>query len=159
MTVTLSKITIEPDWKTDEVQATAAIVHARTILTAMKHVAKLGGDKAVEDFQAELRSFRVASLKKVGIKTPTDLVKALAEFEANLFGSKIEIWGNETKACMAYNQCALWNAMKTVAQFSEKQEQEMGSNFAHCMQMLAKEFGFNSETKYEGETCVVSFAK
>jgi hypothetical protein len=159
MTVTLSRTIVEPKWNTHEIQESNAIVHARTMLAAMKHVAKLGGDKAVEEFQTELRSFRVESLKKVGVKTPIDLVKALAEFEANLFGSKIEIWGDEAKAFMAYNQCAMWNAMKKVGQFTEKQEEEMGSKFEHCMQMLAKEFGFKGETKFEGEACTLSFSK
>ncbi len=159
MTVSLSKTIVEPKWSTQDIQGTVAIVHARTMLTAMKHVAKLGGDKAVDEFQTELRNFRVESLKKVGVKTPIELVKALAEFEANLFGSKIEIWGDETKAFMAYNQCAMWNAMKKIGQFTEQQEEEMGSKFAHCMQMLAKEFGFKGETKFEGEACVLSFSK
>jgi hypothetical protein len=159
MTVTLNKTVIEPKWTTHQIQENVARVHAMTFMTAMNHLGKVGGEKAIEEFQNEMRTFKVEHLKTLGVKTPIELAKALAEFEVNVFGSKIEIWGDETKAFIQYNQCAMWNSMKKFGKLTEKQEEEMGAKYEHCMQMLAKDFGFKSETKFEGETCILSFSK
>jgi hypothetical protein len=158
-TVTLNKQVVEPTWNTTKIQEEAVRMHSMLFLTAMNNIAKLGGEKAVQEFQAEMRQHKVEHYKKVGVKTPLELVKAMAEFEANVFGSKIEITGDDTKAELKYNQCARWNAMKQHGHFSPEQEEQMGKGFEMCVSNLAKEFGFKAETKMEGETCVLHFSK
>ncbi|MFX6759364.1 hypothetical protein ABTH30_20970, partial [Acinetobacter baumannii] len=82
-----------------------------------------------------------------------ELVKAMAEKEANLFGSQIEIWGDDKEAFMHYTMCGMWNAMKQMPQMGKEQQEKMGMQFAMTIEHLAKELGFNGETKMEGETC------
>jgi len=159
-TVTLNKQVVEPKWNTTQIQEEAVRAHSMLYLTAMNTVAKLGGEKAVQEFQTEMRQHKVEHYKKVGVKTPLELVKAMAEFEANVFGSKIEISGDENKAELKYNQCAMWNAMKNFGHLNAQQEEQMGRSFEMCVQNLAKEFGFKAETKFEGDqTCVLHFSK
>jgi hypothetical protein len=155
---TITKTKIEPNWTAQKIQENVARIHGLTFMTAMKTLAK-HGQEAVNEFQTEMRNLKVEHYKANGVKTPIDLAKAIAEFETNLFGSKIEVWGDEKAAHLQYNSCAMWDSMKKYGKFSPKQEEEMGANFDNCMQMLAKDFGFKGETKFEGETCVISFTK
>jgi len=158
-TVALNKQVVEPKWNTTKIQEEVARTHSMLYLTAMNFVAKHGGEKGVEEFQTEMRNHKVEHYKKLGVKTPLDLVKAMAEFEVNVFGSKVEISGDDHKAELKYNSCAMWNAMKTFGHLNTQQEEQMGRSFDMCMQNLAKEFGFKGESKFEGEVCVLSFTK
>jgi len=117
------------------------------------------GEELTKEFQTAMLHNKVEHFKKLEVKTPIELVKAMAEFEANVFGSKIEIWGDEKSAHMQYNACGMWNAMKKFGKMEPKQEEMMGTQFATCMTNLAKEFGFKGETKMEGEIALVSFTK
>ena len=159
MSTVLNKQVVEPKWNATKIQEEVARAHSTLFLTAMNFIAKHGGEKAVEEFQNEMRKHKVEHYRKLGVKTPLDLAKAMSEFEANVFGSKIEISGDETKAELKYNQCAMWNAMKKHGQLTPQQEENMGRNFDMCVQNTAKEFGFKAETKFEGDICVIRFTK
>jgi hypothetical protein len=158
MTLTMSKTVVEPKWTTVQIQENIARVYGVQFITAMNIISKFGPE-AVEEFQTEMRKHKIEHFKSLGVKTPAELVKAMAEFEVNVFGSKVEIWGDEKQAFLKYNSCAMWNAVQKYGKLTPKQEEEMGSKFEKCTQNLAKELGFKAESKFEGETCVLSFSK
>lgn len=159
MTVTMNKQVVEAKWTTKQIQENVARVYALQFVTAMQLLHKFGGEQALTEFESQMRSARVEHIKSLGVKTPIELAKAMAEFDTNVFGSKVEIWGDEKQASMKFVSCAMWEALKKVGKFDAKKEEEMGHKFENCMKNTAKEFGFNIEMKMEGETCVVSFIK
>lgn len=160
MTATISKTVITPTWTIGQIQESIARVHGIQFFTTMQILGKLGGEQAIQEFQSEMRKVKVAHYKTLGVKTPIELAKAIAEFETNVFGSKIEIWGDDKQAFLQYDSCAIWNAMQKAGNLTPKQEEEMGAKFESCMKSLAQEFGFKGETKFEGEACcVISFSK
>ncbi len=83
----------------------------------------------------------------------------MAEQDANLFGSKIEITGDEAAATLTYNSCGMWNALKKVGNLTPEQEEKMGGSFQTCMQSLANEFGLKTDVKFANDTCAVTFSK
>ncbi len=160
MTATISKTVIAPTWNVEKIQETVAKVQANQMLTVMEVLAKNGGDKAIEEFQTAIRLHKVEHYKAIGVKTPIELAKAIGEFETNVFGSKVEVWGDDKQASIQYNSCAMWNAIEKTGKLTPEHKEAMGAKMQNCMSLLAKEFGFKGETKFEGEnSCVVSFSK
>ena len=153
-TATLNKQMVEAKWTTVKMQEEFARVMAMNTMTTMGVVCK-HGEEITKELQTAMLHNKVAHFKTLNVKTPMDLIKAMAEFEVNMFGSKVEVWGDEKAAHMQYNACGMWNAMKKVG-MAPKQEEQMGNSMKDCMMNVAKEFGFTAETKFEGEVCVVS---
>ncbi|MBS1994286.1 MAG: hypothetical protein JSS86_10915 [Cyanobacteria bacterium SZAS LIN-2] len=158
-TSTLEKTTIKPVWTVAQIQENVARAFAQNMLAAMHVVGKHGGEKAVEELQSTMRANKIEHLKGLGVKTPIELVKALAEFEANVFGSIVEVWGDEKSAHMTYQACGMWNAIQKYGKMTPEQMEKMGAGFQNCMSLTAKEFGLNAEVKMDKEICTINFTK
>jgi hypothetical protein len=157
-TVIERKTPVEAKWNPKQIQEITAKIFARNCMVSHAVIAKFGPD-AVKELDKQLLAGRVEHYKKLGVKTPIDLVKAIAEVETNVFGSKIQILGDEKKASLVYDDCAIWKNMKEIGQLTPKQEEEMGTQFEQGMQNLAREFGFKSELKFEDPCATVTFSK
>lgn len=86
----------------------------------------------------------------------------MSEYETNLFGSKIVVWGDEKSASMQYEVCACYDAMKKELKLTPAQDEQMGGIFAKNIELIGKEFGFKGEVKFDAakEACaVVTFTK
>jgi len=158
-TAIANKTIVEAKWPVAKVQEESAKAAARQFLAAFGVLCKQGKE-AVEAYQHAMHIQKVEYYKSLGIKTPIDLVKAMSEYESNIFGSKIEIWGDEKKAFLSYSTCGMWNAMKEIGKLTPEMEEKMGTWFQTCVTNMAKDFGFQGEVNFEGETCaLVTFSK
>lgn len=159
MTITAEKKTVvEPTWALKQVQGEVARLFATQFTTIMS-VLPTYGEKAVEDFRTKSEEAKLAHLKTLNIKTPMDLVKHLAEFETNVFGSKIEIWGTETEASMNYLACAMWEATQKLGKMTKEQEEKMGKGWEACLTNTAKAFGYTVKLEMNEKTAIVTFKK
>src|SRR4030095_4305656 len=146
MTTAIAKKTpVEIKWPVNKVQEQAARVLANHMLAAQTVLAKYGPE-AFEQFDKQLVASKVEYYKSVGVKTPIDLVRAMGEFEGNVFGSKIEIWGDDKQASLTYDSCGVLNAMKP--RMTPEMEEKIGGYFERCVSNLGREFGFQSEVKF-----------
>lgn len=157
-TTAFKKTVVEPTWTLIKVQEEAARAAATAMVTTMTVLAK-HGEKAVEEFRTEMHKHKLAHFKTLNVKTPYDLVKAIAEFETNVFGSKIEIWGDEKEAGMTYQNCAMWNAISKIAPLTPEQEEKMGKDFGTCMTTMADKLGFKTTIEMGKEVCTINFKK
>ena len=155
---TATKALVKANWPITKVQAEAVHAAASQCAAAFGVLSKLG-EQAVADYKAASRKFKVAHLKEHGVKTPLELVTAMAELEANVFGSQIEVAGDEKSATMTYAACAMWDAMQKVTNMSAEEQEKMGKGFQTCMQDLANEFGFKADMQMGEKTCAVTFSK
>jgi hypothetical protein len=155
---TATKIKVEPKWSMAKMQEEVANMVAMQMMTSYGVVCR-HGEELAKEFHAACLQNKVQQYKALNVKTPMDLVKAMSEKEANLFGSQIEIWGDDKDAHMNYTMCGMWNAMKKHPQMGQQQQEMMGQQFAMTMEQLAKELGFKGEVKMEGDTCSVHFTK
>lgn len=158
MTTAVAKTPVEAKWNIKKVQEEAARVVASNCLAAQQVLSKYG-EKALEEYKAVSRQFRVNHIKSLGVKTPIEIAKAIAEAEANIFGSKIDISGDEKSASLTYNQCAMWNAIKEIGKLTPEQEEKMGAGFETCMQDLAKDLNLKANVQMGQDTCTVTFTK
>ena len=155
---TATKTPVTATWPTAKVQAAAAHAAASQCAAAMGVLSKLG-EQAMADYKAASRALRVAALKEQGVKTPLELATAMAEFEANVFGSKIEVEGDEKSATLNYVACAMWDAMQKVTNMTPVEQEQMGKGFQTCMQDLAKDFGLKADVQMGEKTCAITFTK
>ena len=110
-TAIAKKTPVEIKWPVNKVQEAAARVLANHMLAAQTVLAKYGPE-AFEQFDKQILAGKLEYYKSVGVKTPIDLVRAMGEFESNVFGSKAEIWGDDKQASLTYESCGIFNAMK-----------------------------------------------
>jgi len=159
MTTAVAKTPIEAKWSVQKVQEEAARIVAANCLAAHQVLQKYG-DQAVKEYQKLARQYKVENLKNAGAKTPFEIAKTMAEVEANVFGSKIVISGDDKSSTLVYNSCGMWNAIKKVGKLTPEQEEQMGEGFQSCMQDFGKEFNLKTDVQFEGQdTCVVTFTK
>lgn len=155
---TATKTVVKPTWTLAKTQQETARAAASQCAAAHAVLSKLG-EQALTEYKATARKFRVDHLKEQGVKTPLELATAMAEFEANVFGSQIEVVGDEKSATLNYNACAMWEAMQKVMDLTPAQQEEMGKGFQTCMQDLAHEFGLKAEMTKTENSCAVTFTK
>ena len=155
---TAERTTVKPTWTTEQIQASSTRVMLNQYLAMSKVFEKFGPEAATE-FQTALSHLKAEHFRSVGVKTPADLVRAMAEFETNVFGSIITWWGDETKASMTYESCACWNAMQKSGCVTPETEQKMGEGFAASVHMLATEFGFKGELEMGEKSATIHFAR
>jgi hypothetical protein len=153
-----NKASVEAKWPQAKAQEEAAQAMARILVSAINTLGKYG-EEAMKEFDKQGRTLKVQHFKKLGVNSPIDLVKAMAEFDANVLGSKVEIAGDEKQASLSYQSCAIWNAMSQLCKPTAEQEQKMSGHFEACMSELGKEFGFKTEAKLAETGATVTFSK
>lgn len=158
---TATKTPINQTWSVAKIQEKAVEAMSSKMMTTFAVVEKLG-PQAMQAFHKAMTEEKVTHLKKEGAKTPIDAVRLLAEFEVNVFGSKITVWGDEKQASMEYEYCACWNAMqKACPNMDEKAKEQMGKCWAESLNEMAKGLGFSKgEVTFPTEQrAVVTFTK
>ncbi len=155
---TATKTTVKANWPTAKTQAEAARAAASQCAAAHAVLSKIS-EEAVNEYKATARQFKVAHLKEQGVKTPLELVTAMAEFEANVFGSQIEISGDEKSATMNYLACGMWEAIQKVTKMTPEEQEKAGKGFQTCLQDLAHEFGLKADIQMAEKSCSVTFNK
>lgn len=158
MTTTATKVNTK--WDSKKTAEVTSNIVAATWLAAWEVISKLD-EKAQQHFHDALRQQKLNHYKTMNIKTPLDLVRAVAETEHNVYGSEIEISGDEKKATLKYNSCGMWEASKKISggKFTPEQEQKMGEQCQSSWNKIAKEFGFTFEPKMEKDSYEMTFSK
>ncbi len=158
-TAVLQKTPVEAKWNLSRVQQETAGAFARQCYSTVTTLSK-SNPEILKEFEAVVAAQRVAYFKTLGVKTPIDLVTVMGEFESNVFGSKIKIVGDDSKASLEYEACACLNAMeKQLGKVSEEHQKMMGQHFQTICTLMAKEFGFKAEFKFEEAPYVITFSK
>lgn len=157
MTV-LQKTQTKATWKPEQMQELYSQMMSNSFTSAMAVLCK-HGEEAVKEFQTISRKPMIEYYKKLGVKTPIEIIKAKAELETNIFGSQIEFWGDDKEAHLTYNKCGMWEAMKKNGGMTCAQEEKMMQGFESCVKEFAKEFGLTGEIKMEGEKPTITLRK
>ncbi|MBS2002322.1 MAG: hypothetical protein U0103_03760 [Candidatus Obscuribacterales bacterium] len=159
-TTTPTKKIVEQTWTTKQIQEAAAAMAANMCFSA-KSVLQEHGDMALlNKYENTVRQGKIEHYKALGVKTPIELVTAMAETETNVFGSKIEIFGDDKQAELHYLSCAMWNQMeKKMGCMTPEQQEKAGASFQNCVMETAKAFGFKGEVKFGEKEATITFIK
>ncbi|MFA7337359.1 MAG: hypothetical protein WC028_11285 [Candidatus Obscuribacterales bacterium] len=160
-TVTTEKTIVEANWNTIRIQEQASRVLGLNWMTTMQLLQKFGGEKAVTEFKHAMEAHKVEYFKGLGVKTPYELVKAIAEFDVNVYGSKVEIWGNEKSATLHYLSCGMFKALEQAGLIKDENREEMSKGMEACMTSLASKFDFTTgvEMCSKEKTATVTFTR
>ena len=157
MTV-IQKELVKPTWKTEQLHEMFSQITANNMMAAMGVLAK--HEDIMKEFKVATRKPMVDHYKKLGVKTPIEIIKAKAELEANVFGSIMEIWGDDTEAHLTYEKCGMWEAMqKSCATTCSETKAKMMEGFENCVMEFAKEFDLKGSMKMEGEKVTITLKK
>lgn len=157
-TIATQKTPIQVTWTTDHIQAMAARTMAHNWCDTFMVLSKYGPE-AIRDYE-RVSHFREADYyQQLGCRTPMELIRAIAEFETNVLGSKIEIWGDDNCASMSYTSCAIWNTLHEHGDMDEEHEEQLGVHFQNCVTGLAREFGFTGEVTFEETGATITIHK
>ncbi len=160
-TATVQKSKIQPSWTANKVQEEAASALTAQMAATTK-ILKAANPELLTQVRREWARLKVENFRAQGVKTPFDLVKAWTEYETNLFGSKMQFWGDENKAHVEYEACGCWNALERITD-CEVERDSMSEGWSEMTQLLAKEFGFTGQEKIGTEpheaACTITFTK
>ncbi len=160
-TVETKKTIIETNWNTVRIQEQASRVLGLQWMTTMQLLQKFGGEKAVEEFKTTMEAHKVEYFKGLGVKTPLELVKAIAEFDVNVYGSKVEIWGDDKTATLHYLSCGMFKALEQAGLIKDENREQMSKGMEACMTSLAHKFDFTTgvEMCSKEKTATVTFSR
>ncbi len=157
MTV-IQKEQIKPTWKTEQLHEMFSTITASNMMAAMGVLGK--HEEILKEFKVATRKPMVEYYKKLGVKTPIEILKAKAELETNIFGSQTEIWGDDKEAHLTYIKCGMWDAMqKACATTCSETKAKMMEGFENCVSEFANEFGLHGSVKLEGEKATITLKK
>ena len=157
---TAQRIKVQPTWDATKVREGAALVAINNLLAAFPVIEKFGPD-AIKQYEENWTNNKLDYIKKFDTKTPLDLVKLTAEFEANVFGSVLTYWGDEKSATYSYEVCGCFNVAKESGKFNPEFGEKLSKFFESSTQRIAKHFGFTATVEHEGEQHfpVITFTK
>ena len=155
---TAVKETIKASWTTQQLQQVVAKAFANNYMVNTKMFEKLTPELRTE-WYSMMADVKADHYKSLNVKTPIELVKAMAEFETNVFGSKIVIDGNDDKATMVYEECGCWNAMQKSSCFTPELGEKMGKCMQSMTEQLAKKFNFKHELEMNDKGAKLTFSK
>jgi len=119
----------------------------RSCLTSSKLAEKFGPE-AVTELNHAMTTMKADYYKAHGVKTPIELVKAMAEFETNVYGSKMVVFGDDQHATVEYEVCGCYNAIVNTLKLGQTEQEAMGKKWSASVEALAKQFNFKSEVKF-----------
>ena len=149
---------ITQSWDVKEMQKAATKMVSHKIASRI-HFLEKHRDKEIDEMEKASAHLNSEMLMKSGVKTPLDLVKYLADYEVNMFGSEASISGDDECAVMINEKSAVWLETKQANNFSEDQTKAMGEHYTAWMKDLGHKFGFkvHVEIAKDGNTSEVTF--
>ena len=116
-------------------------------------------DREVDDMEKAAAHFGSEVLQRSGVKTPLDLVKYLAGYEVNMFGSEASISGDDDSATLINEKSTVWLETKRANSFSDAQVEKMHEHYTAWMKHLGHKFDFkvHVEIAKDGNSSTVTF--
>lgn len=158
---TVQKSTVKPSWTVDKFQAEASNTLTGNMIVTTR-ILQAASPELLSQVRREWAKLKIEYFRGQGVKTPLDLVRVWTEFETNLFGSKMQFWGDENQAHVEYEECGCWAVVENIAA-SELEKETMSEGWAEITQLLAQEFGFTGTERIGTEPgeacCTITFTR
>ena len=91
-----------PPMSLDDMRRTAAGIAVGNLVTTVLYLKSKYGEAAVEDYLNQNAKEQAAILRENQVESPVALLTLTAKQERELFGSKIELTGNDDKAVLTF---------------------------------------------------------
>ena len=148
---------VEATWKLRRLQEELCKGAAHQYVHTVSLLRKCAPD-AIREFNAVFIANKTY-FKHIGVESPGQLVRALAEIETNAFGGKMLVSGDEEKASIRYEYCAEWIAIEELSNMTWGERVNLAEHFVYAMHDLAHHFGFSAEVLLDGGVPTVTFSR
>lgn len=150
MTTSMQVQTVKPTWDLRKLQEAATKHAAHRIISRLHFIEKHPG-KEIDELEQASAHLKAEFLKKCAVKSPMDLVKHIAEFEVNMYGTEASIQGDEHNAILVTNNSTVWQEVKKLGNITKEQEAKVQSHYRQWVESLAQGFGFKAQVEVTNE--------
>jgi hypothetical protein len=156
-TVIENKTTVTPNWKTAKVQEEVLKATSALYTSLEKLLLKVTPEIATEANKILLvNKIYFANLV---INTPTELVKAIAEYAVNVLGIDVSVIETNNKASIIFEAGNPVNKLIALSILPANQTQALIETFKNGIADLGAQFGFKTEIQAAQPAFVVTFSK
>jgi len=158
MSIALQTQKITQTWDIKKMQAAATKMVSHKIATRI-HFLKKHHAKEIDEMEKSAAHLEAEELMRSGVKTPLDLVKYLAEYEVNMFGSEASISGDDQCAVLINEKPTVWLQAKHDGSLDGHQSEAMQEHYTAWMKHLGHKLGFKAhvEIAKDGKSSKVTF--
>jgi len=151
---------VKQTWDVKKMQEAAVKMSAHRIVGRLHFMEKHPG-KEVDEMENVSAICKAEMMKKCGVKTPMDLVKHIADFEVNMFGTEASIEGEEKHAIMVTEKSTVWLEAIKLGKMTKEQEALMQTHYRQWIDSLAKAFDFKAklEITKDGHSSKITFSQ
>lgn len=160
MTTSIKEQTIRPSWPVEKIQEVNTKMKASHVVARIKLMDD-AGEEAIEKMRTKTAAAVAEMFKEHGVKTPLDLVKHLAEKEANLFGAEVAIAGDEKEATLINKKPVVWLAVQEMKALSKEQEEKATKLWREWLSDLGRDLGMkvDVQTTPDHKSARITFKK
>lgn len=155
---TATKIQIKPTWNETQLRDVTSHALVNNYVAVTKLFSKITPELRLE-FRTMMAGMKANYYKNLNVKTPIELAKAMAEFEANVFGSEIVISGDDNSAVVEFVTCNCWNLMQKNSCFTPEMGEQLGECFTTSIDLISKELGLKGHVVMTEKSAVITFTK
>jgi len=93
----------------------------------------------------------------LGIRSPLELAKAIAQVEESLFGSKMSVSGNALSASVTYKRILEWEAVEERGNLQPLDNFAIARDFTDAMKDIGQDYGYTTTVALRASGLTVTF--
>jgi uncharacterized protein YndB with AHSA1/START domain len=131
-------------WTPEQIRERNAAAKVSTLFGTFDYVGKKHGEKAVEELRGSLAKTQAAYYKNLGLQSPLHFANLLAQEITNLYGDRVEVWGNANKAILERRSSAVLESACALGYTNDR-----GAFLKTCSEYclaLVREVGYHGES-------------
>lgn len=156
--MTATKTQIKPTWTQEKLQEVTSHTIVNNYIGVTKLLEKVSPELRHE-FRTLMSGMKANYYKSLNVKTPMELATAMAEFDANIFGSKVVVSGDNNKATIEFETCGCWSLMQQHSCFTPSMGESMGECYKTSVDLISKELGFKGVVEMTEKSAVIHISK
>lgn len=155
---TAVKEQIKASWTQKQLQEVTSQAMVNNYIAINKMFEKITPELRLE-FRTMMAGMKAAHYKSLNVKTPLELARVMAEFDANVFGSSVIISGDDSKATIEYETCGCWSMMQKHSCFTPAMGESLGECFKTSIELITKELGLKGHVEMTEKSAVIHISK
>ncbi len=156
--MTTVKTRIKPTWTTEKLQEVTSHTLINNYIVVTKIFEKLTPELR-QEFRTMMSGMKVNYYRSLNVKTPMDLANAMAEFDANIFGSVVAISGDQNNVTIEFETCGCWNLIQNHSCFTPAMGESRHECYKTTIDSIIRELGFKGVVEMTGKTPVIHISK
>lgn len=156
--MTAVKTLIKPNWTIEKLQEVTSHVIINNVMIINKLMEKLTPELR-QEFHLMMLNMKVDYFRSLNIKTPMDLAIGIAEYDTNVWGSKVHLEGEPNKVTVEIETCGCWNLIQKHPCFTPNLGINRGECHKKVLGIITEELGFKGNIEITDEHIIIHITK